>query len=90
MYRKLPLSEGPRVLKQTARKLVSLVTTQSCVSLVDTVSSEDSQRSSRNSLQALHESRGCIPSTRFNNRLPGFSAAVTRTAGPRPFGGAGL
>jgi hypothetical protein len=41
------------VLKQTARKLVSLVTTQSCVSLVDKVSSEDSQRSSRNSLQAL-------------------------------------
>jgi hypothetical protein len=51
--RKLPLSEGPRVLKQTARKLVSLVTTQSCVSLVDKVSSEDSQCSSRNSLQAL-------------------------------------
>ena len=66
MYRKLPLSEGPRVLKQTARKLVSPVTTQSCVSLVDKVSSEDSQRSSRNSLQALRGSRGCIQSTRVN------------------------
>jgi hypothetical protein len=31
-----------------------------------TTFSEDSQRSSRNSLQALHESRGCIPCTRFN------------------------
>ena len=50
VYPKLPLSAGPRVLKQTARKLVSPVTTQSCVSLVDKVSSVDSQRSSRNSL----------------------------------------
>ncbi len=58
-----------KVLKQTARKLVSPGTTQSCVSLVDTVSSEDSQRSSRNSVQALHESRRCIPCTRFNTEL---------------------
>jgi len=47
-----PFELGPLVLKRTARKLVSLVTTQSCVSLVDMVSSADSQRSSRSSLQA--------------------------------------
>ncbi len=35
--------------------------------LVDMVSSEDSLRSSRNSVQALLESRYCIQSTRFNN-----------------------
>jgi hypothetical protein len=52
-FRITRLNWDPLVLKQTARKLVSLVTTQSCVSLVDKVSSEDSQRSSRNSLQAL-------------------------------------
>jgi hypothetical protein len=36
------------------------------VGLVDIVSSEDSQRSSRNSVQALLESRYCIQSTRFD------------------------
>ena len=40
---------------------------KSCVSLVDIVSSEDSLRSSRNSVQALLESRYCIPSTLFNS-----------------------
>jgi hypothetical protein len=40
-----------------------------CVSLVDIVPSGDSLRSSRNSVQALLESRYCIPSTRFNSRL---------------------
>ncbi len=70
MYQKLPLSAGPRVLKQTARKLVCYSSVQlqpkSCVSLVDIVSSEDSLRSSRNSVKALLESRYCIPSTRLN------------------------
>ncbi len=68
MYPKLQLSAGPRVLKQTARKLVSPVQLhhKSCVSLVDIVSSADSLRSSRNSVQALLESRHCIPRTRFN------------------------
>jgi hypothetical protein len=39
---------------------------KSCVSLVDIVSSADSLRSSRNSVQALLESRYGIPSTLFN------------------------
>ncbi len=62
----LPFELWPRVLKQTARKLVSLVTIQIRVSLVDMVSSEDSLRSRRNSMQALLESRYCIQSTRLN------------------------
>jgi hypothetical protein len=68
----LPLSAGPRVLKQTARKLVSPVQLhhKSCVSLVDIVSSADSLHSSRNSVQALFESRHCIPSTQFNTMCP--------------------
>ncbi len=75
MYPKLPLSAGPRVLKQTAGKpdqssysasYYVLLQPKSCVSLVDIVSSEDSLRSSRNSVQALLESGSCIPSTRFN------------------------
>ncbi len=73
MYPKLPLSAGPRVLKQLARKLVSPVQLQqkSCVSLVDIVSSVDSLRSCRNSVQALLKSRYCIPSTRFKGREEG-------------------
>jgi hypothetical protein len=67
VYPKLLLN-GPRVLKQTAGKLVSPVHLQHklCVSLVDIVPSVDSLRSSRNSMQALLESSYCIPSTWFN------------------------
>jgi hypothetical protein len=58
------------------------------VSLVDRVSSQDSQRSSRNSLQALYGSRYCIPSTRFNRgdagilARPGRRARLDNTDGP--------
>jgi hypothetical protein len=61
------LNWDPLVLKQTARKLVSPVTTQSCVSLVDKVSSVDSQRSSRNSLQALLASENSATNNGYNN-----------------------
>ncbi len=70
MYPMLPLSDGPRVLKADCGETRSVqlqLQLKSCVSLVDIVSSEDSLRSSRNSVQALLESRLCIPSTRFNN-----------------------
>jgi hypothetical protein len=45
------------------------------VGLVDIVSSEDSLRSSRNSMQALLESRYCIQSTWFN-RFETFDIAT--------------
>ncbi len=50
------------------------------MSLVDTVSSENNQRSSRNSVQALYGSRYCIPSTRFIIRPVRSSA---HALGPR-------
>ncbi len=43
------------------------------MSLVDIVPSADSQRSSRNSVQAHLESRYCIPSTRLNSILTSVS-----------------
>ncbi len=57
-------------LKQMARKPVSPITVTSQIvraSRFDMVSLADSLRSSRNSVQALHGSRYCIPSTRFNS-----------------------
>ncbi len=57
----------------------------SCVGLIDIVSSEDSLLPSRNSMQALLESRYCIQSTWFNNvPLSPYCPSFPRSWPPAP------
>ncbi len=73
----LPFGLRPRVLKQTARQLVSLVTITTQIVCESRMFSRQSTtlRSSWNSVQPLLESRYCIPSTLLN-RFEAFVIAM--------------
>ncbi len=62
-FESLPFKLGTESIKADGEETRQSSQPKLCVSLVDTVSSEDSQRSSRNSVQALLESRYCIRDT---------------------------
>ena len=72
MYRKLPLSDGPRILKQTARKLVSPVTP------VTTQIACESRRHSLFRRQSTQQQEQCAGSPRVKILYPKHSVYQAR------------